>query len=99
MHDCAEKDGWPPDVAGGEGRVSLDRRRFLSAGLGAAGAALASGASAPATAAGSDAAQRASAGKRNVLSTRFMQALPRRVLLSTLVKQHPGLRRDRRSVG
>ncbi len=39
------------------------------------------------------------AGKRNVLSTRFMQALPRRVLLSTLVKQHPGLRRDRRSVG
>jgi short-subunit dehydrogenase len=39
------------------------------------------------------------AGKRNVLSTRFMQALPRRVLLSTLAKQHPGLRRDRRSVG
>lgn len=39
------------------------------------------------------------AGKRNVLSTRFMQALPRRVLLSTLARQHPGLRRDRRSVG
>jgi uncharacterized protein len=39
------------------------------------------------------------AGKRNVLSTRFMQALPRPLLLSTLRKQHPGLRRDRRSVG
>jgi hypothetical protein len=39
------------------------------------------------------------AGKRNVLSTRFMQALPRPVLLSTLRKRHPGLRRDRRSVG
>ena len=39
------------------------------------------------------------AGLRNVLSTRFMQALPRPVLLSTLRKQHPGLRRDRRSVG
>ena len=67
MPDCAETDEWPPDVAGGEGRVSLDRRRFLSAGLGAAGAALASGASAPATAAGTVAAQRASADKRNVL--------------------------------
>ena len=39
------------------------------------------------------------AGKRNVLSTRFMQALPRPLLLSMLRKQHPGLRRDRRSVG
>jgi uncharacterized protein len=39
------------------------------------------------------------AGKRNVASTRFMQALPRRVLLSTLARQHPGLRRDRRSAG
>jgi uncharacterized protein len=39
------------------------------------------------------------AGLCNVLSTRFMQALPRPVLLSTLRKQHPGLRRDRRSVG
>ena len=38
-------------------------------------------------------------GLRNVLSTHFMQALPRPVLLSTLRKQHPGLRRDRRSVG
>ena len=39
------------------------------------------------------------AGKRNVLSTRFMQAIPRSLLLKTLNKQHPGLRRDRRSVG
>ena len=39
------------------------------------------------------------AGLRNVVSTRFMQALPRPVLLKTLAKQHPGLRRDRRSVG
>lgn len=39
------------------------------------------------------------AGLRNVVSTRFIQALPRRVLLKTLTKQHPGLRRDRRSVG
>ena len=38
------------------------------------------------------------AGRRNQLSTRLMQALPRRLLLSTLNKQHPGLRRDRRSV-
>jgi uncharacterized protein len=38
------------------------------------------------------------AGKRNVLSTRFIQALPRRVLLSNLHRRHPGLRRDRRSV-
>jgi hypothetical protein len=39
------------------------------------------------------------AGLRNVVSTRFMQALPRPVLLKTRAKQHPGLRRDRRSVG
>lgn len=39
------------------------------------------------------------AGKRNVLSTRFMQALPRPLLLSTLRRQHPGLRRDRRLPG
>jgi short-subunit dehydrogenase len=39
------------------------------------------------------------AGKRNVLSTRFMQALPRPVLLSTLRRQHPALRRDRRLLG
>jgi short-subunit dehydrogenase len=37
------------------------------------------------------------AGKRNVASTLLMQALPRPLLLSTLRKQHPGLRRDRRS--
>jgi uncharacterized protein len=36
------------------------------------------------------------AGLRNVLSTRFIQALPRPVLLSTLRKQHPALRRDAR---
>ena len=39
------------------------------------------------------------AGLRNQLSTRLMQAIPRPLLLSTLAKQHPGLRRDRRSVG
>ena len=39
------------------------------------------------------------AGLRNRVSTRFMQLLPRRVLLSALGKQHPALRRDRRSVG
>ncbi|MGO4441898.1 SDR family NAD(P)-dependent oxidoreductase [Mycobacterium sp. 2YAF39] len=39
------------------------------------------------------------AGKRNVLSTRLMQALPRPVLLKTLAGNHPALRRDRRSVG
>ena len=39
------------------------------------------------------------AGKRNVLSTRFMQAIPRPLLLRMLTKRHPGLRRDRRSVG
>jgi len=38
------------------------------------------------------------AGLRNVVSTRFMQALPRPILLKTLARQHPGLRRDRRSV-
>jgi short-subunit dehydrogenase len=37
------------------------------------------------------------AGKRNVLSTRLMQALPRRLLLKMLSRQHPGIRRDRRS--
>jgi uncharacterized protein len=36
---------------------------------------------------------------RNVVSTRFMQALRRPVLLSTLRKQDPGLRGDRRSIG
>lgn len=35
------------------------------------------------------------AGRQNVLSTRLLQALPRRLLLSTLSRQHPGLRRDR----
>ncbi len=39
------------------------------------------------------------AGLRNVASTRFMQALPKPVLLQTLARQHPALRRDRRSVG
>ncbi len=39
------------------------------------------------------------AGMRNRMSVGFMRALPRRVLLSVLGKQHPGLRRDRRSVG
>lgn len=39
------------------------------------------------------------AGLRNRLSTRLMQAMPRRVLLATLSRQHPGLRRDRRSAG
>ncbi len=37
-------------------------------------------------------------GLQNKLSTRLLQAMPRRVLLSVLAKQHPGLRRDRRSV-
>jgi len=37
------------------------------------------------------------AGLRNVLSTRLMQAIPRPLLLSTLSRQHPGMRRDRRS--
>ena len=37
------------------------------------------------------------AGFRNTVSTRFMQALPRSVLLKVLSGQHPGLRRDRRS--
>jgi short-subunit dehydrogenase len=39
------------------------------------------------------------AGLRNVLSTRLLQSLPHRVLLPLLNSQHPGLRRDRRSVG
>jgi uncharacterized protein len=39
------------------------------------------------------------AGLRNVVSTRFMQALPKPLLLRALRDQHPGLRRDRRSVG
>lgn len=38
------------------------------------------------------------AGLRNQLSTRLMQAIPRPLLLSILNNQHPGLRRDRRSV-
>jgi short-subunit dehydrogenase len=37
------------------------------------------------------------AGRRNALSTRLLQALPRPVLLKTLAGQHPGLRRDRAS--
>ena len=39
------------------------------------------------------------AGVQNQVSTRLMQALPRRVLLKLLASQHPGLRRDRKSVG
>ena len=39
------------------------------------------------------------AGLQNRLSTRLLQIIPRRVLLSVLARQHPGLRRDRRSVG
>jgi short-subunit dehydrogenase len=39
------------------------------------------------------------AGKRNVVGTRLMQALPRAMLLKVLAGQHPGLRRDRRSAG
>ena len=39
------------------------------------------------------------AGAQNQVSTRIMQALPRRVLLKVLASQHPGLRRDSRSVG
>ncbi len=39
------------------------------------------------------------AGLRNRLSTLLLQIIPRRVLLSVLARQHPGLRRDRRSVG
>jgi short-subunit dehydrogenase len=35
------------------------------------------------------------AGKRNAVATRLMQAIPRRVLLSVLSRQHPALRRDR----
>nr|WP_090346097.1 SDR family oxidoreductase [Mycolicibacterium malmesburyense]CRL78715.1 short-chain dehydrogenase [Mycolicibacterium malmesburyense] len=35
------------------------------------------------------------AGRQNLLSVRLMQALPRRLLLKTLSRQHPGLRRDR----
>jgi hypothetical protein len=37
------------------------------------------------------------AGKRNVLSTRLTQAIPRPLLLKVLSRQHPALRRDRRS--
>ena len=39
------------------------------------------------------------AGVQNQVSTRLMQALPRQVLLKLLASQHPGLRRDRKSVG
>ena len=39
------------------------------------------------------------AGAQNQVSTRLMQALPRQVLLKVLASQHPGLRRDRKSVG
>jgi hypothetical protein len=39
------------------------------------------------------------AGARNQLSTRLMQVIPRPLMLSMLTRQHPGLRRDRRSVG
>jgi short-subunit dehydrogenase len=39
------------------------------------------------------------AGLRNVLSTRLLQAIPRPLLVKTLARQHPGLRRDRRSIG
>jgi short-subunit dehydrogenase len=39
------------------------------------------------------------AGLRNVLSTRMLQAIPRPLLVKTLARQHPALRRDRRSVG
>ncbi len=39
------------------------------------------------------------AGLPSRLSTRLLQSLPRRVLLPLLNSQHPGLRRDRRSVG
>ena len=39
------------------------------------------------------------AGVQNKLSTVLMQALPRQVLLKLLASQHPGLRRDRKSVG
>lgn len=38
------------------------------------------------------------AGRQNVLSTRLLQALPRQLLLRTLSRQHPGLRRDRSAV-
>lgn len=34
------------------------------------------------------------AGRQNVLSTRLLQSLPRPLLLRTLRRQHPGLRRD-----
>jgi short-subunit dehydrogenase len=39
------------------------------------------------------------AGVQNRMSTRLMRALPRQVLLKVLASQHPGLRRDRSSVG
>lgn len=39
------------------------------------------------------------AGVQNQVSTKLMQALPRQVLLKVLASQHPGLRRDRKSVG
>lgn len=38
------------------------------------------------------------AGRQNLLSTRLLQALPRQLLLKTLRRQHPGLRRDRSAV-
>jgi short-subunit dehydrogenase len=38
------------------------------------------------------------AGAQNQVSTRLMQVLPRQVLLKVLASQHPGLRRDRRSI-
>lgn len=38
------------------------------------------------------------AGRQNLLSTRLLQALPRQLLLRTLRRQHPGLRRDRSAV-
>jgi short-subunit dehydrogenase len=37
------------------------------------------------------------AGLQNKLSTLLAQAIPRRLLLTTLARQHPALRRDRRS--
>jgi short-subunit dehydrogenase len=39
------------------------------------------------------------AGAQNIVSTRLMQAIPRSLLLKVLSRQHPALRRDRRSVG
>lgn len=38
------------------------------------------------------------AGRQNVLSTRLLQAFPRQLLLRTLSRQHPALRRDRSAV-